>query len=117
MGAKSGEYVLGVPFMTGMGDVVVDELEFDVILPEGARSVVLLRSRRCCAKLIRGVSRRNVRVAAPFPLETAPLHFVQFTYLDSFGRQTVRIVKSRCVDKHGEGLVYVRPPSSHPFQG
>jgi len=34
---SEGEYLLGVPFLTGMTDVAVDEVEFTVILPEGAK--------------------------------------------------------------------------------
>jgi oligosaccharyltransferase complex subunit alpha (ribophorin I) len=38
-GESSGEYVLGVPFLTGLEDVAVDEVEFVVVLPEGASYV------------------------------------------------------------------------------
>lgn len=34
--AKGGEYVVGVPFLTGLTEVAVRDVEFTVILPEGA---------------------------------------------------------------------------------
>ncbi|KAL7413043.1 putative oligosaccharyltransferase alpha subunit [Mrakia frigida] len=84
---SGGEYLLGVPFLTGMTDVAVDEVEFTVILPEGAK---------------------DVSVETPFPLENAPTHFIHTTYLDSLGRPAIKIVKSLCTEKCGEDLVYVK---------
>jgi hypothetical protein len=37
------------------------------------------------------------------------------TYLDFFGRPAVKLVKKRCSEKCGEGLVYVRFSSSPSF--
>lgn len=34
---KTGKRVLGVPFFTAVHDLVVDELEMQIVLPEGAR--------------------------------------------------------------------------------
>ena len=51
----------------------------------------------------------------PFPLDTPAEHFIHTTYLDSLGRPAIRITKSLCTEKCGEGLVYVSSPLSSPF--
>ncbi len=33
----NGKHVLGVPFLTALKDLVVDDVEMTIILPEGAR--------------------------------------------------------------------------------
>jgi oligosaccharyltransferase complex subunit alpha (ribophorin I) len=36
---EGGRVILGVPFLTGWKDLLVDEVEFSITLPEGAKSV------------------------------------------------------------------------------
>jgi len=36
---SDGRMILGVPFLTGLRDMVVDDVELGIVLPEGARWV------------------------------------------------------------------------------
>ncbi len=37
---SDGRMVLGVPFLTGLRDMVVDDVDLRIVLPEGARWVI-----------------------------------------------------------------------------
>ncbi|GAA5847255.1 hypothetical protein JCM9279_006159 [Rhodotorula babjevae] len=107
-GAKKGQYVAAVPFLTPVKDVAVDDVRVEVRLPEGAR---------------------DIAVHAPFPLTSlsypssavdAPASddTVTWTYLDSTGRPTVVMTKRACTDRHGQEVLieYTLPPLADAFQ-
>lgn len=82
--AKNGRHVLAVPFLTGLKDVVVDEEELRIVLPDGAT---------------------DVEVFTPFPVDAIE-HSVHKTYLDTSGRPVVTITKSLVTENHAQN-VYV----------
>jgi hypothetical protein len=52
----------------------------------------------------------DVKVAAPFPLETPAEHYIHTAYLDTLGRPAVRLRKAHCTEQCGTaGPVLVRP--------
>jgi len=130
-GAKKGQYVAAVPFLTPVKDVAVDNVRVEVRLPEGARCVARSRplalSPSCSASQQPSLThtnraRRDIAVHAPFPLTSlsypssasdaaASEGSVAWTYLDSTGRPTVVMTKRACTDRHGQDVL-VRPSSS-----
>ncbi|GAA5928356.1 hypothetical protein JCM3775_000585 [Rhodotorula graminis] len=107
-GAKKGQYVAAVPFLTPVKDVAVDNVRVEVRLPEGAR---------------------DIAVHAPFPLTSLSFPSsasdgsknegtVAWTYLDSTGRPTVVMTKRACSDRHGQDVLieYTLPPLADAFQ-
>ncbi|OXG13757.1 oligosaccharyltransferase complex subunit alpha (ribophorin I) [Cryptococcus neoformans Tu259-1] len=86
----NGKNVLAVPFMTGIKDVVVDDVELKIILPEGAK---------------------DVEVYTPFSVDSIE-HSLHKTYLDTTGRYAVTLRKARCTENHAK-TVYVT--YSYPF--
>ncbi|WVQ83289.1 hypothetical protein IAT38_005428 [Cryptococcus sp. DSM 104549] len=81
---ESGRLVLGVPFMTGLKDVVVDDAELQIVLPEGAT---------------------DIQVIAPFSVDSIE-HSIHKTYLDTTGRSVVTLKKALCTEQHAQ-TVYV----------
>lgn len=81
---KDGKYVLSVPFLTPLKDVVVDDEELSIILPEGAT---------------------DVQVFTPFPVDEIE-HGVHKTYLDTTGRPVVTLKKHLVTENHAQP-VYV----------
>ncbi|WVO16618.1 hypothetical protein L204_104297 [Cryptococcus depauperatus] len=79
---SSDKKVLGVPFMTGLQNAVVDEAELTIILPEGAK---------------------NVEVFTPFAVDSID-HSTYKTYLDTTGRYAVTIRKARCTENHAKTI-------------
>ncbi|ORX38806.1 Ribophorin I [Kockovaella imperatae] len=75
--------VLGVPFMTSWQDLLVEDAEMNIILPEGAT---------------------NIEVFAPFPADIS--RWTHKTYLDSTGRPAITLRKSLCTENHAQ-TVYV----------
>ncbi|OCF32578.1 oligosaccharyltransferase complex subunit alpha (ribophorin I) [Kwoniella heveanensis BCC8398] len=82
--AKDGKKVLAVPFLTGLSDVVVDDAEVKIILPEGASAV---------------------QIYTPFPVDSIE-HSIHKTYLDTTGRHAITLKKARCTSRHDQD-VYV----------
>ncbi|KAL1408707.1 dolichyl-diphosphooligosaccharide--protein glycosyltransferase subunit 1 [Vanrija albida] len=82
--AKTGRHVLAVPFLTGLKDVVVDDEELRIVLPDGAT---------------------DVEVFTPFPVDAIE-HSVHKTYLDTTGRPVVTITKALVTENHAQN-VYV----------
>jgi len=90
---KDGTYTVAVPIMTQYPDVVVQDAELNVILPEGAI---------------------DVQVSTPFPAK-ATSNSTHTTYLDSIGRPVVTLQYESLTDRH-LGVVYVSykvPLSAH----
>ncbi|CAD6584510.1 MAG: dolichyl-diphosphooligosaccharide--protein glycosyltransferase subunit 1 [Tremellales sp. Tagirdzhanova-0007] len=89
---SDGRKVLAVPFFTGMKDLVVDEVELRIVLPEGAK---------------------DVEVIPPFAVDTLQ-HSVHKTYLDSTGRHTITLRKTRCTENHAQPvyILYTYPLSA-----
>ncbi|KAK1921625.1 Ribophorin I, partial [Papiliotrema laurentii] len=85
--------VLGVPFLTGWKDILVDDAELKIILPEGAR---------------------DVEVFTPFPVDSIT-HSTHKTYLDTTGRHAVTIKKSLATENHAQTIfvTYSYPLSAH----
>jgi len=131
-GAKKGQYVAAVPFLTPVKDVAVDNVRVEVRLPEGARCVpslslflaldVLPRRRDPVTHAALVSARRDIAVHAPFPLTSLSFPSsasdgsknegtVAWTYLDSTGRPTVVMTKRACSDRHGQDVL-VRPSFS-----
>ncbi|KAL2917910.1 dolichyl-diphosphooligosaccharide--protein glycosyltransferase subunit 1 [Polyrhizophydium stewartii] len=81
---KSGRYVLQLPFKSSISDLTVEDAELKVVLPEGAT---------------------DIQVDASIPVDSVA-HSMTFTYLDSTGRPTVVIKKSKMVDDHN-GVVQI----------
>jgi len=82
--AKTGQYVLGVPFMTPISGAAVNDAEVKIILPEGA----------------------HVKSVHP-PFEVDQMYNeVHVTYLDTIGRPAVVFKKSSLTDEH-KGMIYV----------
>ncbi|CED83380.1 Oligosaccharyltransferase, alpha subunit (ribophorin I) [Phaffia rhodozyma] len=73
-----GQWVLGVGFLTALQGVQYESIQWDVILPEGAR---------------------DISVELPFPTDTAPEKYTHTTYLDTLGRPAVRVIKERCTEQ------------------
>ncbi|GAA6050381.1 hypothetical protein JCM3770_004010 [Rhodotorula araucariae] len=104
-GARRGEYVAAVPFLTPVKDVAVDEVRVEIRLPEGAK---------------------NIAVHAPFPLTslsvpaspTPAAENLAWTYLDSTGRPTVVLTKHACTDRHGADVLieYTLSPLTDALQ-
>ena len=94
-----GKMMVGVPFLTAMKDMVLDDVELKIILPEGARSV----AHAISLKLADG--RRDVEVITPFSVDSVK-HSIHKTFLDSTGRPTVTLRKTRCTENHAQA-VYV----------
>ncbi|OCF76992.1 oligosaccharyltransferase complex subunit alpha (ribophorin I) [Kwoniella mangroviensis CBS 8886] len=76
--------VLAVPFLTGLKDVVVDNAELKVILPEGAS---------------------DVQVYTPFAVDSIE-HSIHKTYLDTTGRYAITLKKTQSTENHAQN-VYV----------
>lgn len=85
--------VLGVPFLTGWKDVLVDDAELTIILPEGVR---------------------DVEVFTPFPVDSIT-HSTHKTYLDTTGRHAVTIKKALATENHAQTIyvTYSYPLSAH----
>ncbi|KAK8847450.1 hypothetical protein IAR55_005308 [Kwoniella newhampshirensis] len=82
--SQTGRKILGVPFMTPLKDVVVEDAELKIILPEGAS---------------------DVQIYTPFPVDSID-HSTHKTYLDTTGRYAVTIKKAHCTENHAQN-VYV----------
>ncbi|TXT10813.1 hypothetical protein VHUM_02318 [Vanrija humicola] len=80
--AKNGRHVLAVPFLTALKDVVVDEEELRIVLPDGAT---------------------DVEVFTPFPVDAIE-HSVHKTYLDTTGRPVVTITKALVTENHAQNV-------------
>ena len=65
--------VLGVPFLTGWKDLLVDDAELKIILPEGARLVVGEKS------MIRMLMVAMSRSSPPSPLTASPIRLTRRT--------------------------------------
>ncbi|EIW71206.1 hypothetical protein TREMEDRAFT_71088 [Tremella mesenterica DSM 1558] len=76
------KYVLAVPFLTPVKDMVIEVAELRIVLPEGARSV---------------------EVFTPFPVDSID-HTTHKTYLDSTGRHMITIRKTRCTEFHAQSI-------------
>jgi len=91
--AKTGQYVLGVPFMTPIPSAAVSEAEVKIILPEGA----------------------HVESVHP-PFEVDEIYDgTHVAYLDTIGRPTIVFKKNSLTDEH-KGMIYVTytvPLSTH----
>ncbi|WVQ75945.1 hypothetical protein IAR50_005580 [Cryptococcus sp. DSM 104548] len=81
---EGGKKVLAVPFLTGIKDVVVDDAEVTIVLPEGAT---------------------DIEIYTPFPVDSIS-HSIHKTYLDTTGRPQITIKKARCTEQHAKD-VYV----------
>lgn len=88
---SEGQYVLKVPFFTNVVDVPLDLVTLRVRLPEGAS---------------------NVEVSVPFPASEFRADLIDKTYLDTTGRPTVFIKKTKCTEKHAADIYisYSRSP-------
>jgi oligosaccharyltransferase complex subunit alpha (ribophorin I) len=93
-----GRMILGVPFLTGWKDLLVDEAELKIVLPEGARYVHSTPYLRSVLN-----SCRDVKVHTPFPIDNI-IHSI--TYLDSTGRHTITLFKNHVTENHAQ-TVYV----------
>ncbi|TBU32897.1 oligosaccharyl transferase alpha subunit [Dichomitus squalens] len=82
--SKTGKYVVGVPIMTVIPSVVVDDAEVAIILPEGAT---------------------DIDYYAPYPALSESIS-THITYLDTIGRPKVTLKYQQLTDKHG-GVIYV----------
>ncbi|TYJ56949.1 hypothetical protein B9479_002395 [Cryptococcus floricola] len=80
----SDKKVLAVPFLTGIKDVVVDDAEVTIVLPEGAV---------------------GIEIYTPFPVDSIS-RSIHKTYLDTTGRPQITIKKARCTEQHAKN-VYV----------
>ncbi|WVR04659.1 hypothetical protein IAU60_001670 [Kwoniella sp. DSM 27419] len=90
-----GRKVLAVPFLTALQDVVVDDAELKIVLPEGAS---------------------DVQIYTPFPVDSIE-HSTHKTYLDTTGRYAVTLRKARVTEKHAQDIyVTYHYPLSAQFQ-
>jgi len=94
-----GRKVLSVPFLTGYKDMAVQDVELKIVLPEGARCVPTVP--RPWTKLMS----RDIEIHTPFPVDTTT-HSIHKTYLDTTGRHTITLTKSKCTEFHAQP-VYV----------
>ncbi|ORY30341.1 Ribophorin I [Naematelia encephala] len=88
----SGRKILGVPFLTAWKDLLVDDAELTIILPEGAI---------------------DVEVYTPFPVDSIT-HSIHKTYLDSTGRHAITLTKTMCTENHAQNVyvTYTYPTSA-----
>ncbi|WRT64738.1 uncharacterized protein IL334_001672 [Kwoniella shivajii] len=92
---KDGKRILAVPFITALKDVVVDQAELLVILPEGAS---------------------DVQVYTPFPVDSIE-HSIHKTYLDTTGRYAITLKKTKLTENHAQNVyVTYHYPLSAQFQ-
>jgi len=113
--------VLSVPFLTGYKDLAAEEVELTIVLPEGARYVLLSCSTipdlyfpsstnylQTCENspfLLKLLISRDIEVHTPFPVDSTT-HSIHKTYLDTTGRHTIKLTKSKCTEHHAQP-VYV----------
>ena len=111
--------VLSVPFLTGYKDLAAEEVELTIVLPEGARYVSFLTPTPHLSSpsstylppslwtqlLWEWLISRDIEVHTPFPVDSTT-HSIHKTYLDTTGRHTVKLTKSKCTEHHAQP-VYV----------
>lgn len=117
-----GRKVLSVPFLTGYKDLAAEEVELKIVLPEGARYVlpyllhltslflprrILLSTYGSTLFLGEWLINRDIEVHTPFPVDSTT-HSIHKTYLDTTGRHTITLTKSKCTEHHAQP-VYVCP--------
>lgn len=90
-------------------DQVIDSLTVKLILPEGARSVVLQPGSVPCgsgygSECYDPVLGRNIHVDTPYPIDRMP-NQLHYTYLDTFGRPVLLATKSNLVEQHIQDVV------------
>ncbi|WWC86854.1 uncharacterized protein L201_001733 [Kwoniella dendrophila CBS 6074] len=93
--SNNNRKILSVPFLTGLKDVVVDQAELNIILPEGAS---------------------DVQVFTPFPVDSIE-HSIHKTYLDTTGRYAITLKKTQLTENHAQNVyVTYHYPLSAQFQ-
>lgn len=106
---QTGKKVLAVDFLTGFKDVVVDDVEVRIVLPEGARwasrSDITASQASHTGYGNKLTSYRDVQVFTPFPVDSIS-HSTHKTYLDSTGHHMVTLKKQRCTERHAQ-TIYV----------
>ncbi|KAJ9475789.1 Dolichyl-diphosphooligosaccharide--protein glycosyltransferase subunit 1 [Pseudozyma hubeiensis] len=86
----SDDYVTAVPLFTPLKDVATDSVSTTIVLPEGAT---------------------RISIELPFEMDNVD-NGITKTYLDTVGRPSIRVEKSRCSPEHAQ-LVYVKYTLTH----
>lgn len=93
-------------------DQVIDSLTVRIILPEGARSVLVRRSVTGCFLHLQQLTIffslpfqiRTIHVDTPYKIDRMP-NQLHYTYLDTFGRPVLVATKNNLVEHHIQDVV------------